>query len=53
VAKALIGAALLVAVTGLAVAIAAYREARQATDPPTYAEITAAAVRDFRRRRTG
>jgi len=47
VAKALIGAALLVAVTGLAVAIAAYREARQATDPPTYAEITAAAVRDF------
>jgi hypothetical protein len=45
--KGLIGAALLVALAALAVAIAAYREARQATEPPTYAEITAAAVHDF------
>lgn len=46
-AKALIGTALLVAVAALAVAIAAYRETTQAAEPPTYAEITAAAVHDF------
>jgi hypothetical protein len=42
------GVALLVAVAALAVAIAAFHEARQANEPPTYAEITAAAVREFR-----
>ena len=36
----------MVAVAALTVAIAAYREARQA-GPPTYAEFTAAAVHDF------
>jgi hypothetical protein len=47
VVKAFIAAALLVAVAALAVAVAAYREATQASEPSTYAEITAAAVRDF------
>ena len=42
------GAALLVAVAALVVATAAYRAARQAAEPPTYAEITAAAVDHFR-----
>lgn len=46
-ARALIGAGFLVAVAALTVAIAAYREATHATDPLTYAEITAAAVHDF------
>jgi hypothetical protein len=46
-AKAVTGAGLLIALAALAVAIAAYREAGQPTQPPTYAEITAAAVRDF------
>jgi hypothetical protein len=53
VARALIGVALLVAVAALAVAIAAYREARQAAEPPSYAEITAAAVHDFQAARNG
>jgi len=47
VAKALIGVALLLAVAALAVATAAFREARQANEPRTYAEITAAGVRQF------
>jgi hypothetical protein len=47
VVKALTGAALVVAIASLAVAVAAYREAREATQPPTYAEITAAAVHEF------
>jgi hypothetical protein len=47
VAKALIGVALLVALAALAIAIAAFHEARQANEPPTYGEITAAAVREF------
>jgi hypothetical protein len=46
VAKALSAAALLVAVAALAIAVAALREARQ-TETPTYAAITAAAVREF------
>jgi hypothetical protein len=41
------GVALLLAVAALAVAVAALREAREPNQPPTYAEITAAAVRDF------
>ena len=45
VAKALTGVALLVA--ALAVGVAALREAREANGPPTYAEITAAGVREF------
>jgi hypothetical protein len=36
---------LVIAVAALAVAGAALREARQSTEPPTYAEVTAAAVR--------
>jgi divalent metal cation (Fe/Co/Zn/Cd) transporter len=47
VAKALTVVALLVAVAALAVGVAALREARQANGPPTYAEITAAGVREF------
>jgi hypothetical protein len=46
VAKASIGA-LLLAVAAIAVAIAAFREARQANQRPTYAEITAAGVREL------
>lgn len=41
------GVALLVAVAALAVAIAAFREAREVNEPPTYAEISAAAVHEF------
>jgi hypothetical protein len=47
VAKALIVVALLLASASFAVAIAALREARQAERPTTYAEITAAGVRQF------
>ena len=47
VAKGVIAVAVLTAVAALAVAIAALREARQTERPATYAEITAAAVRQF------
>lgn len=42
-----IAAGLLLATTALAVALLALREARQPTEPPTYAEITAAGVSRF------
>jgi hypothetical protein len=42
-----IAVTLVVAVAALAVAGAALREARKSTEPPTYAEITASAVRQF------
>jgi hypothetical protein len=47
VAKALIGTTLLIAVAALAVAIAAFREARAPNERPTLAEVTAAGVREF------
>jgi hypothetical protein len=47
VAKTVIGVTLLLAVAALAVAVAAFREARDANEAPTYAAITAAAVRQF------
>jgi hypothetical protein len=45
--RVVVGVTLLVSVAALAVAIAAFREARQADDVPTQAEIMAAAVRRF------
>lgn len=47
VAKALIGATLLIAVAALAVAIAAFREARAPNERPTLGEVTAAGVREI------
>jgi hypothetical protein len=46
-AKALIAASLLMAVAALALAITALHEAREANEPTTVAEITAAGVREF------
>ena len=46
-AKALLGVALLMAATALVVAIAAFREAREANEPTTLAEITIAGVREI------
>ncbi|MDX6439983.1 MAG: hypothetical protein QOF45_2566 [Gaiellaceae bacterium] len=45
--KVLIGATLLIAVAALVVAVAALREVREADEPRTLAEITAAGVREF------
>jgi hypothetical protein len=47
VTKASVGAGLLLSAAALVVAIAAFRETRQANVPPTDAEIAAAAVREF------
>ena len=45
--KALIGVTFLMAAAALAVAVAAFREARESNEPTTLAEITAAGVREF------
>jgi hypothetical protein len=47
VAKALIGASLLISMAALAVAIVAFREAREPNEPKTLAEITAARVHEI------